>query len=211
MFHFYLRSTAIWARLPRPSPAQNRKPPTPLPWPLPDAMRTGPPRWRTSHRRRTGFRTPLLSAATASGTTFRSTTDRPGLRFPWNGRLGGRSFGEESGRHGPDTKGVHGIAIANDLNRGYTSNGQDSSVTVFDLRSLAVITKIGISGKNPDAILYDPFSRDVFTFNGKSSNASVIETKGNRQIATIPLDGKPEFAATDGQGMAMSTSKTRTK
>lgn len=101
----------------------------------------------------------------------------------------------------PDTKGVHGIAIADDLNRGYTSNGQDSSVTVFDLGSLAVITKIGISGKNPDAILYDPFSRDVFTFNGKSSNASVIETKGNRQIATIPLDGKPEFAATDGQGM----------
>jgi YVTN family beta-propeller protein len=101
----------------------------------------------------------------------------------------------------PDTKGVHGIAIANDLNRGYTSNGQDSSVTVFNLQSLAVITKVSITGKNPDAILYDPSSHNVFTFNGKSSNASVIETKGNKQIATIPLDGKPEFAATDAKGM----------
>jgi len=100
----------------------------------------------------------------------------------------------------PDTKGVHGIAIAHGPNRGYTSNGQDSSVTVFDLQSLAVITKITITGKNPDAIVYDPFSRDVFTFNGKSSNASVIETKGDKQIATIPLDGKPEFAATDARG-----------
>ena len=99
-----------------------------------------------------------------------------------------------------DTKGIHGIAIANDLNKGFTSNGRDSSVTVFNLKTLEVITKIKITGQNPDAILYDPFSQKVFTFNGGSSNSTVIDAKGNKVIATIPLDGKPEFSATDGKG-----------
>jgi YVTN family beta-propeller protein len=100
----------------------------------------------------------------------------------------------------PDTKGIHGIAIANDLNKGFTSNGRDSSVTVFNLKTLEIITKITGTGKNPDAILYDPFSQKVFTFNGGSSNSTVIDAKENKVIATIPLDGKPEFSATDGKG-----------
>jgi YVTN family beta-propeller protein len=100
----------------------------------------------------------------------------------------------------PDTKGIHGIAIANDLNKGFTSNGRDSSVTVFDLKTLAVITKIKVTGQNPDAILYDPFSQKVFTFNGRSSNSTVIDAKENKVIGTIPLDGKPEFSVTDGKG-----------
>jgi YVTN family beta-propeller protein len=100
----------------------------------------------------------------------------------------------------PDTKGIHGIAIANDLNKGFTSNGRDSSVTVFNLKTLEVITKTKITGQNPDAILYDPFSQKVFTFNGGSSNSTVIDAKTNKVIATIPLDGKPEFSATDSKG-----------
>jgi YVTN family beta-propeller protein len=100
----------------------------------------------------------------------------------------------------PDTKGIHGIAIANDLNKGFTSNGRDSSVTVFNLKTLEVITKITVTGRNPDAILYDPFSQKVFTFNGGSSNSTVIDAKGNKVIATVPLDGKPEFSVTDGKG-----------
>jgi YVTN family beta-propeller protein len=100
----------------------------------------------------------------------------------------------------PDTKGIHGIAIANDLNKGFTSNGRDSSVTVFDLKTLAVITKISVTGKNPDAILYDPFSQKVFTCNGGTSNSTVIDAKTNKVIATIPLDGKPEFSVTDLKG-----------
>jgi len=100
----------------------------------------------------------------------------------------------------PDTKGIHGIAIAAGLNKGFTSNGRDSSVTVFNLITLEVITKIKITGRNPDAILYDPFSQKIFTFNGKSSNATVIDAKENKEIATIPLDGKPEFSVTDGKG-----------
>ena len=100
----------------------------------------------------------------------------------------------------PDTKGIHGIAIANDLNKGFTSNGGDSSVTVFNLKTFEVITKIKINARNPDAILYDPFSKKVFTFNGGSSNSTVIDAKENKVLATIPLDGKPEFSATDDKG-----------
>ena len=100
----------------------------------------------------------------------------------------------------PDTKGIHGIAIANDLNKGFTSNGRDSSVTVFNLKTLEVITKIKVTGQNPDAILYDPFSQKIFTFNGGSSNSTVINAKDNKVIATVQLDGKPEFSVTDGKG-----------
>jgi YVTN family beta-propeller protein len=100
----------------------------------------------------------------------------------------------------PDTKGIHGIAIANDLNKGFTSNGRDSSVTIFNLKTLEVTTKINVTGRNPDAILYDPFSQKVFTFNGGSNNSTVIDAKANKVIGTIPLDGKPEFSVTDLKG-----------
>jgi len=100
----------------------------------------------------------------------------------------------------PDTKGIHGIAIANDLNKGFTSNGRDSSVTIFNLKTLEVITKIQVTGQNPDAILYDPFSQKVFTCNGRSNNSTVIDAKTNKVIATIPLDGRPEFSVTDVKG-----------
>jgi len=100
----------------------------------------------------------------------------------------------------PDTKGVHGIAIANDLNKAFISNGKDSSITVIGLQKFDFITKISITGKNPDAILYDPFTHRIFTFNGRSSNSNVIDAKENKMIGTIPLSGKPEFAQSDGKG-----------
>jgi len=100
----------------------------------------------------------------------------------------------------PDTKGVHGIALANSLNKGFISNGRDSSVTIFDLKTLATITKVRVTGINPDCILYDPFSQKVFAFNGRTKNATVIDAKTNAVVATIPLDGKPEFAASNEKG-----------
>jgi len=100
----------------------------------------------------------------------------------------------------PDTKGVHGIAIANDLNKAFISDGKDSSITVVDLKTFALIAKIGITGKNPDAILYEPFTKRIFTFNGRSSNSTVIDAKDNKVIGTIPLSGKPEFSQSDGKG-----------
>lgn len=99
-----------------------------------------------------------------------------------------------------DTKGVHGIALAPDLNKGFISCGRDSSVAVFDLATFKVSERVKVTGKNPDAILYDPYKKIVFTFNGGSSNSTVLDAITNKVLATIPLAGKPEFSATDGKG-----------
>ena len=100
----------------------------------------------------------------------------------------------------PDTKGVHGIALAKDLNKGFISNGRDTSVTVFDLNTLKFIARVKVTGNNPDAILYDSFSHKVFTFNGRSSNSTVIDAVTNKVVGTIALSGKPEFPVTDSKG-----------
>ena len=100
----------------------------------------------------------------------------------------------------PETPGVHGIAIANDLNRAYISCGRDASVLVVDLTTFKTIEKVQVTGENPDCILYDPYSKKVFTFNGRSSNSTVIDAKTLKVLATIPLAGKPEFAQSDGNG-----------
>jgi YVTN family beta-propeller protein len=100
----------------------------------------------------------------------------------------------------PDTQGVHGIALAPDLGKGFTSNGRADTVTVFDLKSLATTGTIAVGGHNPDAILYDPASGHLYTFNGRSQDISVIDPAKAAVIATIPAGGKPEFAASDGAG-----------
>ncbi len=100
----------------------------------------------------------------------------------------------------PDTKGVHGIALATDMNKGFTSNGKDTSVTVFDLKTLAVITKVKSTGINPDVIMYDQFTHRVFCFNAKSNNATVFDAKTNAAIETISFEGNPELAVSDGNG-----------
>ena len=100
----------------------------------------------------------------------------------------------------PGTAGVHGIALAPELGRGYTSNGRANTVSVFDLATLKVTAEIKVTGQNPDAILYDSFTQRIFTFNGRTANATVIDAKDGSVVATIPLDGKPEFAASDGKG-----------
>ncbi len=98
-----------------------------------------------------------------------------------------------------NTAGVHGIAIASELKRGFTSNGKANTSTIFDLKSLKVLGQVK-TGENPDAILYDPASKRVFTFNGRSMDATVFEASSGEVVSTIPLGGKPEFAATDGKG-----------
>ncbi|HEY6970025.1 MAG TPA: YncE family protein [Candidatus Angelobacter sp.] len=102
----------------------------------------------------------------------------------------------------PNTTGVHGIALAHDLGKGFTSNGRENTVTVFDLKTLKETNKIKLEGaENPDAILYDGASKRVLTFNGRSKNATIIDATNNTVVATVPVDGKPEFAAADGKGM----------
>jgi len=101
----------------------------------------------------------------------------------------------------PDTKGVHGIALAPDLDYGFISCGRDTSVTVFSLSSMTTTRKIKVTGANPDAILYDGFSKRVYTFNHNGKNATVIDGVKHKVVSTIELGGEPEFAVTDGQGM----------
>jgi DNA-binding beta-propeller fold protein YncE len=100
----------------------------------------------------------------------------------------------------PDTKGVHGIAIAADLGKGFTSNGGAATVTVFDLKTLKPLSEVKTTGENPDSIIYDPQTKRVFTFNGKSSNATAIDATTGKVVGTVTLAGKPEEPALDGKG-----------
>jgi DNA-binding beta-propeller fold protein YncE len=99
----------------------------------------------------------------------------------------------------PDTTGVHGIALAPDLGRGFTSNGREGTVTIFDIHTLKVISKVK-AGENPDAIVYDPATKRVFTFNGRSQDSTAIDAVKGTVVGTIKLEGRPEFAVSDEQG-----------
>jgi DNA-binding beta-propeller fold protein YncE len=99
----------------------------------------------------------------------------------------------------PDTAGVHGITLASELGRGFTSNGREGTVTIFDLNTLKPIAKVSV-GENPDAIVYDPVTKRVFTFNGRSHDSTAIDAVKGTVVGTIKLDGKPEFAVSDQSG-----------
>ena len=98
-----------------------------------------------------------------------------------------------------DTEGVHGIAIAPEFGRGFTSNGRANTATIFDLKTLKVLGQVK-TGQNPDCIIYDPASQKVFTFNGKSHDATAFDAATGKVAGIISLGGKPEFAAADGNG-----------
>jgi DNA-binding beta-propeller fold protein YncE len=98
-----------------------------------------------------------------------------------------------------DTPGVHGIALAPDLGRGFVSNGREGTVTMFELDTLKPLGKIKV-GDSPDAILYDPATKRVFAFNGHSHDLSAIDAAKGTVLGTIKLDGKPEFGVSDEKG-----------
>jgi len=106
--------------------------------------------------------------------------------------------GKQIGEIG-DTPGVHGIALDQELGRGFTSNGREGTVSVFDIKTFKTLSKIK-SGENPDAILYDPATKRVFTFNGRSHDSTAIDAAKGTVVGTIALGGKPEFAVSDGKG-----------
>ncbi len=99
-----------------------------------------------------------------------------------------------------NTGGVHGIALDEPGNRGYTSNGRADTVTAFDLNTLKTLKEAPVSGHNPDAIVYDAASKHVFTFNGRSKDVSVLDTADLKVVATLAVPDKPEFAVADGEG-----------
>ncbi len=98
-----------------------------------------------------------------------------------------------------DTPGVHGIALAPDLGRGFTSNGREGTISIFDLSTLKTIKKVQV-GDNPDAILFDPATKRVFTFNGRSQDSTAIDAATGEVVGKILLGGKPEFGVTTGAG-----------
>jgi DNA-binding beta-propeller fold protein YncE len=99
----------------------------------------------------------------------------------------------------PDTQGVHGIAIASDLGRGFISAGRANTAVIFDLKNLKTLGTVKTDA-NPDAIIYDPATKRVFTFNGRGKNSTAINAADGSVAGTIPLADKPEFAVADGKG-----------
>jgi DNA-binding beta-propeller fold protein YncE len=108
----------------------------------------------------------------------------------------------------PNTPGVHGIAFAPALMRGFTSNGRSDTVSVFELDTLRVIQEVPVSGKNPDAILYEPRQNHIITANADSANLSVLDAATLQIVTTVALPGPPEFMVTDAAGMVYVNIKT---
>ena len=109
--------------------------------------------------------------------------------------LSGKVVGEV-----PNTDGVHGIALVPALHLGFASDGKADAVTVFDLKTLKTLDTIKVTGKDPDAIIYDPASKRVIVFNGDSSNATLIDPATRKVVGTVALGGTPEFARSDEHG-----------
>jgi YVTN family beta-propeller protein len=96
-------------------------------------------------------------------------------------------------------KGIHGVVAVDDLNRGFISDGKDNTVVIFDLKSHAILQKVKV-GTNPDGMVYDPFTKRVFVFNGRSNDATAIDAATGEVAGTLAVGGKPEFPASDGAG-----------
>jgi DNA-binding beta-propeller fold protein YncE len=101
----------------------------------------------------------------------------------------------------PDSPGMGGVAIARDLNRGFTASGAEDSVGVFELDSLKPITRWKATGKRPNQIAYEPVTRRVFSFNSTGRNVTVFDARTGQVLSTIEVDGRTEFYAIDGKGM----------
>ena len=98
-----------------------------------------------------------------------------------------------------NTPGVHGVALATKLGRGFISNGRENTVLIFDLKTLKELQRVPV-GKNPDAILFEPVTGRVFTFNGTSHDVTALDAATGKVLGTIPVGGKPEFAVSDEKG-----------
>jgi YVTN family beta-propeller protein len=101
-----------------------------------------------------------------------------------------------------DTPGVHGVALAPELNRGFISCGKADVVKVFDLKTRDILATVSTAA-GPDSIVYEPITQRVIAMNGHGQSATVIDAKTNTVLATIPLGGKPEFARADGRGFVL--------
>jgi DNA-binding beta-propeller fold protein YncE len=97
-----------------------------------------------------------------------------------------------------NTPGVHGLAPAPELGRGFVSDGRENKASIVDLKTLATITKVD-TDQGPDGMLYEPGRQEAYMFNGRGQSATVIDGKTGQVVATVPLGGRPEFAAADSE------------
>ena len=133
----------------------------------------------------------LLAVDPAHHHVYVSRSDRVQVLDTQTGALAGTVEG---------TDGVHGIAIAESLGRGFTTDGHSNSVTEFDLSTFRKLQAIPVTGQSPDAALYDDYSKHLFVFNARSNNASVIDPVSGKEIGTVAFTGNPELGASDGKG-----------
>src|SRR5207247_4813680 len=100
----------------------------------------------------------------------------------------------------PNTPGVHGIAIAHDLGRGFITNGTPGSVTIFDMKTLQTLVEVKV-GENPNCVLFDPKTQRVFTADRGGQRVTALDAKTGKVVGTIePMGGKVEYAVADGAG-----------
>jgi DNA-binding beta-propeller fold protein YncE len=108
--------------------------------------------------------------------------------------------GATRGRIGP-AQGVHAVALAPELHRGFVSCGRESAVLIFDLATLDTVRRVPLpTGRNPDLMLYEPTTRRAFSFNGGSDNSSALDAATGDVVGEVALGGRPEFAVVDGRG-----------
>lgn len=106
----------------------------------------------------------------------------------------GKSIHSITGLHG-----VHGIAVAPDLNKGFITNGQTNSITTFDLKTFEKTGEPAV-GKNPDAVCYDAKTRRVVAVNHTGGDATIIDAKTMEIVKTVPVGAAAEFCVVDGTG-----------
>lgn len=100
----------------------------------------------------------------------------------------------------PDTPGVHGVAIASAFKHGFTSNGRENKVSMFDPATLQLIKKIDV-GKGPDGIYYDPRTKRVFTNNHGSHDITAIDAATGEVVGTVKIEGDGEQAVIGADGL----------
>jgi YVTN family beta-propeller protein len=100
----------------------------------------------------------------------------------------------------PNTPGIHGAAFATEFSRAFITCGKDDTIQVIDTKTFKPVASIKSTGKKPDAVLYEPFSKRVFVMNNGGNNLTVLDAAGLKVLGTIALSGAPEFAQADGTG-----------
>ena len=133
-----------------------------------------------------------LSLDAAAHRLYIARDDRVMVMDTASGKLAGEVAGMQH---------AHGVALSPSTHEAFVSSGRGDEVTVFDTQTLKVTRHIAVSGKNPDAILFDGASGHLLTMNGRSNNLSVIDAQAGKELSTVALPGRPEFAVADGNGL----------